>query len=153
MKVCSHCKQEKDLSAFWKDKSTSDGKRYQCIDCSKAWTKIWRKQNQSKINKYDARWKLNHPEVKAAYRSRKNELGKKRHKQTSASASVYRASMSGKLEATPCIVCDSIDVRAHHWNYEKQLDVVWFCPQHHTRWHKLKKDLATYASLMLDKRG
>lgn len=36
MKVCSRCKEEKDFSAFGKNKSAPDGKSYYCLDCTKA---------------------------------------------------------------------------------------------------------------------
>jgi hypothetical protein len=34
-KVCSYCKEEKDLDEFHNDKKTKDGKQYHCIDCGK----------------------------------------------------------------------------------------------------------------------
>lgn len=34
-KVCSHCKQEKPVSMFYKSSVTKDGYRPQCIECSR----------------------------------------------------------------------------------------------------------------------
>ena len=41
-----------------------------------------------------------------------------------------------KLLKQPCEVCGVEKVVAHHCDYDKPLDVMWLCPQHHAAWHK-----------------
>jgi hypothetical protein len=40
---------------------------------------------------------------------------------------------------TPCVVCGSKIVEAHHEDYNKPLDVVWYCKKHHVELHKNKR--------------
>jgi len=37
----------------------------------------------------------------------------------------------GKIIKTNCIVCDNSQVEAHHHDYNKPLEVVWFCRKCH----------------------
>ena len=36
-------------------------------------------------------------------------------------------------------VCGNPVSEAHHRDYEKPLEVVWLCPEHHRIWHRLVK--------------
>ena len=40
MKICSHCKQEKDIEDFVKDRSSKDGHNHRCRDCTKKFDKM-----------------------------------------------------------------------------------------------------------------
>lgn len=53
----------------------------------------------------------------------------------SASRKVHYALKTGELEWWPCEVCGSYDVRAHHEDYSKPLEVRWLCPLHHKELH------------------
>ena len=46
---------------------------------------------------------------------------------------VYRALQSGILKKGKCLVCASPDTEAHHDDYEKPLEVKWFCRKHHRK--------------------
>lgn len=48
---------------------------------------------------------------------------------------VLLAVRAGKLIPQPCEACESLDVEAHHDNYDLPLEVRWFCPFHHRRLH------------------
>lgn len=43
----------------------------------------------------------------------------------------------GTLVKCPCEVCGCENVHAHHCDYNKPLDVMWLCPEHHKDWHRL----------------
>ena len=42
----------------------------------------------------------------------------------------------GKISKTNCIICNSPDVEAHHHDYAKPLEVVWFCRKCHIEHHE-----------------
>ena len=43
---------------------------------------------------------------------------------------------SGELIKAPCEVCGSLEVQAHHDDYNKPSEVRWLCRKHHVQWHK-----------------
>lgn len=45
MKICSKCKIEKELSEFYNNQATIDGKNYYCKECSKKCNHNWNKEN------------------------------------------------------------------------------------------------------------
>lgn len=49
---------------------------------------------------------------------------------------VAQAIKIGKLVSQPCIVCGEEKSHAHHEDYSKPLEVIWYCPQHHRDRHK-----------------
>lgn len=53
-----------------------------------------------------------------------------------AHGAVYRALRDKKLVKYPCVVCRKTVVNAHHEDYSKPLEVVWYCPTHHSARHK-----------------
>lgn len=42
----------------------------------------------------------------------------------------------GKIVKMPCEVCGSLKVEAHHEDYNKPLEVRWFCRKHHKEHEK-----------------
>lgn len=50
---------------------------------------------------------------------------------------VHRAKKNGKIKELPCKVCRNLKVEAHHADYSKPLEVVWFCKSHHVEAHRL----------------
>jgi hypothetical protein len=44
---------------------------------------------------------------------------------------VYKAIRQGELKKLPCIICGCLKVEAHHDDYDKPLDVIWVCKNHH----------------------
>lgn len=44
----------------------------------------------------------------------------------------------GYIEKKPCTVCGSDVSQAHHNDYSKPLEVIWFCREHHLEHHNKK---------------
>lgn len=49
---------------------------------------------------------------------------------------VAKAIKDGELVKQPCEVCGQVRVEAHHEDYDKPLEVKWFCVKHHRRVHR-----------------
>jgi len=62
LKICSTCKESKQLDAFGNLSSAKDRLAYSCLDCTRTKMSTWRKENQSRdtANKY--RWADNNRE-------------------------------------------------------------------------------------------
>jgi hypothetical protein len=57
-KVCSKCKEEKEVCEFGKRKDSKDGLRNECKSCAKE----WRLKNREHLLKYNKNWKNSNPE-------------------------------------------------------------------------------------------
>jgi len=57
-KVCSKCKEEKEVCEFGKRKDSKDGLRSECKSCGKE----WRLNNQTHLLEYNKKWKISNPE-------------------------------------------------------------------------------------------
>lgn len=58
MKRCSKCGIHKEIESFYRDKSTKDGYKYNCIDCTKAGRnrekeKEYRERNKDRLSSYE----------------------------------------------------------------------------------------------------
>jgi len=62
MKKCCKCKDHKELTEFYKNKTQKDGLSTVCKDCDKAASLLWAKNNPEKINARNAIWAKNNPE-------------------------------------------------------------------------------------------
>ncbi len=71
------------------------------------------------------------------------KLRKLRHpERVKASEIVSDAIRGGKLVRGKCKICNSSDAQAHHEDYSKPLEVIWFCRDHHQTWHRLSNEMA-----------
>lgn len=134
MKTCSKCGVEKQDEEFFR------GHR-QCKACFAKVRARWKRTNAEKTRasqaKYNAehraeqlehaqRWQREHPEAHAAH------------------VLVKAAVRRGELVQGPCAhaadkPCGGAVV-AHHWDYDKPLDVVWLCRRHHRMEHARLRD-------------
>ncbi len=150
-KTCSKCKKEQRVTEFYEHKR--DGLQSRCKDCSRVDNRI---RNQTPARReYNKKHYLRlkqegyfreyaqRPEVKkrlAAYQReyQKNPIVALKHKVQRLTRTYKDA---GKLTQQPCFVCGKTDTEAHHPDYTKPFDVIWFCPQCHTNEHiRLRKD-------------
>lgn len=123
-KVCSTCKQSKDLADFFRDRTKKDGHQYRCIECH-------RKYNPYKPDLFKKRYILN----REYFNQKIHDWAVKNKEKCSAHSKVQRALIKGELYRKPCEVCGAIKVDAHHDDYSKPLEVRWLCKSHHMKLH------------------
>lgn len=130
MKQCFKCKEEKDLSEFYKHKQMGDGHLNKCKECTKDDANKYRSENLDKIRAYDR---------ERGNRQSKGYLKEYRAKYPNkykAHNMVNNATRDGRLFPLPCEECFSThDLHAHHDDYLKPLNVRWLCSAHHSQWH------------------
>lgn len=56
---------------------------------------------------------------------------------------VFVAIRNGTLKKGICF-CGNKKTQAHHEDYERPLDVVWYCKLHHMEIHKKKRGITSY---------
>lgn len=131
MKQCFKCKEEKELSEFYKHKQMGDGHLNKCKECTKADATNHRDNNLEKIREYD-RGRGNRQGY--GYIKEYREKYPNKHK---AHSMVRNAVSSKKLFKEPCEVCGSKKrLHAHHDDYVKPLNIRWLCAAHHRQWHR-----------------
>lgn len=53
-----------------------------------------------------------------------------------ARSAVFIALQAGRMQKQPCAKCGATEkVEAHHEDYSKPLEVVWYCKEHHRQRH------------------
>jgi hypothetical protein len=148
-KPCIECKVVKPLSEYYKHPQMADGTVGVCKECHKA-RMIKRSRNNPAVQAYEReraktpkrrelnkriqkQWLIDNPEKVNIDRVRNP------HKYRARMA-VGNALRSGLLVKGECEVCGSSKVTAHHADYDKPLEVVWLCHQHHSdlhpKWHR-----------------
>ena len=71
-KTCTKCKAVKDISIFYRNKYTTDGRQSHCKVCHNEITEKWRKNNPDKYSKYSCNPRNNKAiKIKSKIRSRK----------------------------------------------------------------------------------
>ena len=149
MKVCKGCKEEKSPSCFYRNKTTRDRLAQYCKLCSSAKCREWREKNKERLREYESkraktekRILLNksyasREDVRARFRVKRNDWKKKNKRKKQAHEMVLYHLGKGTLKRSPCSVCGSLKVDAHHCDYSKPLDVMWLCRAHHMQWHRI----------------
>lgn len=132
MKKCSNCGAEKPLSDYQKRKASRDGLTASCKACLKERDRI-RDQNPERKLIKEIYVKGKGKDVANASKKR---CMKKNPKKRSVHITTGNAIRDGKLFKSPCEVCGSTPVEAHHCDYNKPLEVIWLCPTHHEEWHR-----------------
>ena len=123
--VCSSCRQEKELSEFYKIKSKR-GYSHACKVCM-------REQNRKRSQLPEAKLKRCISQKK--YRKRKQNDAEWRRQQA-ARDMVSAAVQGGFLTRQHCEVCGEKKSYGHHDDYDKPLEVRWLCGLHHAEAHK-----------------
>jgi len=83
--ICNKCKIDKDISNFRKSKQTNSGYQYYCIECDKAFQKVYYNANKEKVIKNSA-------------------------KQRDISRVKMREFLISYLESHPCVHCGESDI-------------------------------------------
>lgn len=130
MKKCFKCKEEKDLSEFYKHKQMKDGHLNKCKSCAKLDAGSHRLDNLDKIRAYDrARGSRQSKTYCREYREKYPNKYK-------AHSLVNSAIKCKRLFKEVCEDCGTDEkIHAHHDDYLKPLNVRWLCSAHHSQWH------------------
>jgi hypothetical protein len=135
MKTCFKCNVQKPLIEFYKHKGMADGFLNKCKSCTREDVIDNRNKNIEKYREYDRERAKNSERQQARIeinRAWRNE-DKRRAKCHNA---VARAIKSGELVRIPCVRCGDVNSLAHHEDYDKPLEVIWFCQPCHKERHK-----------------
>lgn len=86
----------------------------------------YREKNRSKIKEINKKWR-----IKRGY-----DWNKSHPVEAAAHQIVKIAVRSGTLKVGACKICHTKEqMRAHHKDYSKPLDVIWLCEKHHREVH------------------
>ena len=120
-RVCFYCGQGEDnTTRLYVDWVGESRVRYVCRPCN---TKKCQKYRHTKNGK------------KRVYAAVYKSIKKLRHKHR-ARNTLNRAVARGQIQKKPCRICKNEKSEAHHPDYNKPLDVVWFCRPHHASVHR-----------------
>jgi hypothetical protein len=147
-KGCFKCGETKPLSEFYKHPQMLDGHLNKCKECNKRDVIANRLRRVEYYNAYDrVRTSLPHrKQAKKDYSKREyvkvnTRVARKNWENThperkAASNAVNNAVRDGNLIKLPCWTCGSLEVEAHHPDYDSPLDVIWLCTKHHAEVHR-----------------
>ena len=125
--------------------------KYSCPECRRAYFRAYRQRRAAAGS--PARG------GKTSRECRKRHYNRHRHTEVfrakkGARVAVLNALRRGDLIAQPCAICGNLDAQAHHEDYTKPLDVIWFCYEHHNAYHKQTSSVADFIrSHLLKERG
>lgn len=139
MKICVKCKQNRDLSRYYKrPRNKKDGLTNTCKDCYNLKERALKEADPERFRKKDLAYRAKH---KADILRKMREKGaKNRHKNRARHLLKYHIK-SGKIIRKPCEVCFNQKSEGHHEDYSKPLEVIWLCRRHHARRHEELKTL------------
>ena len=131
-KMCTRCKEDKELTEFHKRGDTPSGYASHCKPCRNGHNRTY-----SKTGDVRRRARVSH---KKWYHSEHGQEYVKECAKTDnykARTAVSNAVRLGNLTKSPCAKCGEVKVEAHHWSYEKKhwLDVMWLCVPCHAKEH------------------
>lgn len=134
-KKCFKCNIEWPLHYFYKHPQMADGHLNKCKKCTKSDVRKHRADNIEEVREYDKNRYQTENRKKQSTENCKKQRAKYPEKYKARTA-VSNAVRDKRLLKLPCCVCGSKKSTAHHEDYNKPLEVVWVCLQHH---HELEK--------------
>jgi hypothetical protein len=136
MKTCIKCGFPKSIENFYTHPKMADGRLGKCKQCCKKEATDRRVNKIEEIQEYDrSRSNLPHRIAARIEYFKDHQFGVERR----ARRIVSNALRDGRLIKNPCENCGATEVEAHHEDYEKPLEVNWFCKQHHTEADKIRR--------------
>lgn len=145
-KKCFKCAQTLPRSEFYSHKMMGDGLLGKCKSCTKRDVKENREAHSDYYRDKDAARAMLPHRVEARKRYLETNAGKlssgkakrryreKNPQKYKANNAVNNAVRDGRLIRQDCIRCGKA-AQAHHEDYSKPLEVIWFCPKHHKERH------------------
>jgi hypothetical protein len=134
-KKCFKCGKVKRIDLFYKHSEMKDGYLNKCKECNKQdVSENYRKNIEHYIKYEKERWRDPKRKLKVLEYQRKRRMaypGKRK-----ARYKINNAIRNGTIKIQPCSICGKAKVEAHHEDYRKPLNVIWFCRKHHLERHK-----------------
>lgn len=140
-KECFRCKELKDVSCFYKNKTAADGLQPICKECRKEYLKGYNLNNREKY----LAWKKNHYErnveserqKRREYRKKTNNAAHKKwivNNPTQYKANLLASSYinNNGIKRGQCFVCGETATESHHPNYDLPFNVVFVCKRCHS---------------------
>ena len=131
----------------------ADGRLNKCKQCCLGYEKQRREEDGDVIRERDRKRNMEPHRVAARYAYQHSDRGRSianpikrawadRNPRKRAAQILFRNRQRYDLSLTPqpCIHCGA-KAHGHHENYDKPLEVIWLCPQHHKDRHKEMKKL------------
>ena len=98
---------------------------------NRQYQKQYKIRNPGKIKALNQKYQAEHAEKLKVYKKEKNLTV-----WGDAVRKLNYAKRKRKIKQRPCEVCGDENSQAHHYDYNKPLDVMWLCPKHHAEWHE-----------------
>jgi hypothetical protein len=131
-KICSRCNEPKPTRSFYK----RGGKpRSECKTCSNKDKSSWVNRNRAKVQEQNRDWYKNNKEKKDKWYKENREAHPEK---VEAHNLVAVAIQKRWLVPQPCEMCEETEVVAHHEDYDKPLEVNWYCRSCHAKVHHAK---------------
>ena len=105
--------------------------------CNK-WSRDWYGNNKEHVIERQRLWRRT-KKGKFLTKEREKRYAKKYRFKRLAKDAVNNAVRSGKLIKMPCVKCGSIKSQGHHPDYNKPLEVIWLCHEHHHEIHNPRR--------------
>lgn len=77
-----------------------------------------------------------HAAYMRATRPKHSELDDEQRRKANARSYLKEYVKRGAVRKLPCSVCNDVNSEAHHKDYSKPLEVIWFCRKHHLEYHR-----------------
>lgn len=98
--------------------------------------RAYERANPEKIRQYELNSRASHRED---YLRRRADYKKAHPEVAEAHMFVNMALSCGTMAKSSCQICGSIEVDAHHEDYNRPFDVIWLCRRHHAEIHRSAK--------------
>lgn len=152
-KSCTKCNQVLSVALFYRKNKTL--LRSACKKCTTSSTRDYYLKNTEKHRKLTKRYyranKESIVEMNKAWAKTSNgakSLKKAAIKYSAANRKKVNAAWRvgyeierGRMRRGPCVVCGEPKTHGHHEDYDRPLDVIWLCPQHHKDVHSKVIDI------------
>jgi len=130
VKTCFKCGRTLPVEEFYRHAGMADGCLGKCKGCTRLDVRIWYRRTKAARIKYEVA-RAQTAKRKVAVLEYQRRRRKRRPEVERAHRLVKRALELGRLVKSPCEVCNSPDVQAHHPDYTRPLYVRWLCLPHH----------------------
>lgn len=146
-KTCRKCLQTKPVAEFSR-RQRGDGYQSWCKQCRRGRYREHCSEEKQSTRRYQARHRVDHRFANHRWRKRRRELVStysRRYRAEHPEAmrahlAIFRAVHSGRLRRKPCEQCGATEnVRGHHDDYSKPLEVRWLCESCHQTLHAQRR--------------